>query len=272
MRQHRRGLPDPFGGAPDKHVFRIQGVRHNRMAQRVYIKVVGFTDEERHALNTVFRLSEQCRTMYQLWTPEAREPAKVALLDGNSYEARLLAESPLEQDLSKLWIGANPPATAWRSFQRPLAWGEVIESLDALFAPAPELDLDLGDGEDSVMSQKQALIVSVDRDRRLYLRARLALAKLTLADEAESGAQALALLRDKQYDLALVDGAIHGALDLLRHLRGGRHPVKHVAMTKDGLSLAERMRARIGGAEALLDQPPDPTEFDAWLSRVYVTA
>lgn len=272
MRQQWRGLRGAFGAAADKHFFDDQGVRHKRMAQRVYIKVVGFTDEERHALNTVFRLSEQCRTMYQLWTPEAREPAKVALLDANSYEARLLAESPLERDLGKLWVGANPPATVWRSFERPIAWGEVIESLDALFAPAPDLDLDLGGGDDSVMSQKQALIVSVDRDRRLYLRARLALAKLTLADEAQNGAEALALMRDKQYDLALVDGAVHGALDLLRQLRGGRHPVRHVAMTKTGLSLAERMRARMAGAETLLDQPPDPTQFDAWLSRVYVTA
>lgn len=242
------------------------------MVQRVYIKVVGFTDEERHALNTVFRLSEQCRTMYQLWTPESREPPRAALLDANSYEARLEAESPLDHDLRKLWIGPHPPASAWRSFQRPLAWGEVIESLDALFAPDTGLDFDLGVAEDSVMSQKQALIVSTDRDCRLYLRARLSLAKLTLADEAESGRDALTLMREKQYDLALVDGAVAGAWDLLRHLRTGRHPVKHVAMTKARLSLAQRLRARIAGVEALLDEPPDPAQFDAWLSRVYVAA
>ena len=53
------------------------------MAQRVFIKVVGFSDEERHALNTVFRLSEQCRTMYQLWTPQAAEPPRALLLDGH---------------------------------------------------------------------------------------------------------------------------------------------------------------------------------------------
>src|SRR5690349_20848453 len=105
------------------------------MAQRIYIKVVGFSDEERHMLNTVFRLSEQCRIMYQLWTPQALEPARVALLDGQSWEARVEAESPLHRDLRLLWVGPNPPAPVWRSFQRPIAWPEVIGGLDAVFDP-----------------------------------------------------------------------------------------------------------------------------------------
>ena len=41
------------------------------MAQRIYIKVVGFSDEERHPLNTVFRLSEQVRTMFGRFTKSA---------------------------------------------------------------------------------------------------------------------------------------------------------------------------------------------------------
>src|SRR5687768_14050161 len=105
------------------------------MVQRVFIPVAGSTEEERHRPNTGLRLSGQCRTMYQLWTPQAPEAPRVALLDGNSHEARLEAESPLGQGLPKLWIGPQPHPNAWRSFQRPLAWGEVIESLDVLFAP-----------------------------------------------------------------------------------------------------------------------------------------
>jgi CheY-like chemotaxis protein len=239
------------------------------MAQRVFIKVVGFSEEERHALNTVFKLSEQCRTMYQLWTPEAPEAPRVALLDANSHEARLEGESPFHQEVPKLWVGPYPPATAWRSFDRPLAWGEVVESLDALFAAGDglDLDLDLGGAPDSVMSQKQALIVSADRDCRLYLRARLALAKLTLADEAETGAEAVTLMRDKQYDVALVDGRLADmdAWALLRQLRTGRHAVAHVAITKQHLSAAERFRAWLAGVEALRAHPP---RLQAWLSRI----
>ena len=239
------------------------------MAQRIYIKVVGFSDEERHALNTVFRLSEQCRTMYQLWTPQAAEPARAALLDGQSWEARVEAESPLHRELKLLWVGPNAPATIWRSFQRPIVWQEVIGGLDTVFDPDVAVDLPLGAEPESAMSQKQALIVSADRGERLYLRARLSLARLTRADEAETGSHAMELARSKQYDLALVDASL-GDMDawaLLSRLRGGRRPIPHLALTKAARSVAERMRAW-RGSTALLEDPPDPERLDAWLSRI----
>ena len=74
MQQEAGDLPGHSGARLDKHpggaLATVQTLGQGRtgMAQRIYIKVVGFSDEERHALNTVFRLSEQCRTMYQLWT------------------------------------------------------------------------------------------------------------------------------------------------------------------------------------------------------------
>lgn len=242
------------------------------MAQRIFIKVVGFSDEERHALNTVFRLSEQCLTMYQLWTPAAPDQPRVALLDAQSWEARVEAESPLHRDLRIFWVGANAPEGVYRAFPRPLAWPDVIEALDALFAPDTGLDLDLGGAIDSVMSQKQALIVSADRDQRLYLRARLALARLTLADEAESGAQALEMARAKKYDVALVDCMLPDVdpWQLLRRLRSGKQAIRHVAMTQAARSVPERVRAWLGGADALLENPPHPGRLDAWLSRIEV--
>jgi len=239
------------------------------MAQRVFIKVVGFSDEERHALNTIFRLSEQCLTMYQLWTPTAPDAPRVALLDGQSWEARVEAESPLKRDLHLLWVGANPPAAVSRAFPRPLAWPDVVDALDQLFAPAT-LDLDLAQGPDSVMSQKLALIVSADRDQRLYLRARLALARLTLADEAETGAEALEFARGKHYDLALVDCSLADVdpWGLLRQLRQGDHAIPHVAMTQAARTLPQRVRGWLAGAEVLLENPPHPGRLDAWLSRI----
>jgi CheY-like chemotaxis protein len=242
------------------------------MVERISIKVVGFSDEERHALNTVFRLSEQCRTTYQLWTPTAPEPPRVALLDGQSWEARVEAESRLRRDdLHLLWVGSNPPQGVWRAFERPLGWGRVIEALDALFEPQDDVEVELDTGPDSVMSQKQALIVSADRDERLYLRARLALSRLTLADEAETGAEARQLARQKHYDVALV--ARHLAdMDpwtLLRELRSGQRAIRHVALTKATRSAAERMRALLTGA-VLLEDPPHPERLDAWLSRIEV--
>ena len=239
------------------------------MAQRIFIRVVGFSDEERHALNTVFRLSEQCRTMYQLWAPGAPEPPRASLLDAHSHEARLEAESPRAHDACILWVGPHPPASATQAFSRPLAWGEVIDYLDALFPEGGDgLDLDLGEAEDSLMSQKLALIVSGDREQRLYLRARLALAKLTLADEADSGSRALELARGKQYDVAFVDRGLPDTdpWGLLRALREGRNAVPHLAVTGE-VGVAERLRARLAGAHAL-DHPPHPAQLKEWLRRI----
>ena len=243
------------------------------MVQRVFVKVVGFSDDERHALNTVFRLSEQCRTMYQLWTPEAREPARLALLDADSHEARVEAAAPSNADLRILWVGANAPASAVRQFERPLAWPEVIATLDALFNPeAIDLDLDADAAltDSQPMSNKLALIVSPDRAERLYLRARLALARVTLADEAESGTQAVELARDRQYDVALVDCGLQDidAWAVLRELRRGRRPIAHVALTQGSRSPRDRLRAWLAGADALLGKRPHPGRIDAFLSRI----
>ena len=236
------------------------------MAQRIYIKVTGFSDEERHMLNTVFRLSEQCRTMYQLWTPQAAEPARVALLDGQSWEARVEAESPLHGASHLLWVGPNAPATASRSFQRPIAWQEVISALDALFDPgAAAARVPAPVEAESAMANKHALIVSADRGERLYL------ARLTQADEAETGSHAMELARGKQYDVALVDAGL-GDMDawtLLASLRNGRRPIPHLALTKAARSMAARLKAW-HGSTALLEDPPDPERLDAWLSRIEV--
>jgi CheY-like chemotaxis protein len=240
------------------------------MAQRVFIKVVGFTDEERHALNTVFRLSEQCRTMYQLWSPEAPEAPGLFLMDGLSYEAPVEAASPLNADMKMFWVGPGVPPQASRTFERPIVWHDVIQGLDDLFVGDPlDFDVDLGEPV-SGMSVKQALIVSPDRAERLYLRARLSLARLTLADEADSGAQAMELAHDKQYDLALVGFGLPDmdAWAVLKQLRDGKRPIPHLAVTKARRSLPEHLRAWLAGADMLMDAPPHPARLDAWLKRI----
>ena len=243
------------------------------MAQRIYIKVVGFSDEERHALNTLFRLSEQCMVMYQLWSPTARGPAGMVLLDGDSYEARLEVESPLSRGVKMLWIGDDAPAQVWRSVPRPFAWPDVIEAMDSVFQPSVDLDLDaVAPVEDDRPKRppKLALIVSPSRDERLYIRARLSLASLTQADEAETGHEAMNLARSKQYDFALVDFQLPDmtAWNLLRQLRQGKKPIPHVAISKARRSLPEHVRAWFGGAEALLDSPPHPQRLNDWLRRL----
>ena len=53
------------------------------MAEPVFVKVVGFSDVERHALNTLFRLSAGQAVHYMLWAEDAPAPAVLALVDGD---------------------------------------------------------------------------------------------------------------------------------------------------------------------------------------------
>jgi CheY-like chemotaxis protein len=247
------------------------------MAQRVFVKVVGFTDVERHALNTVFRLSGQRDTVYCLWMADAPEAPQLLLADGQSYEAPLELESPGNEGLTLIWVGAAAPARAWRTFERPISWPDVVKAMDEVFAPPQPLDFDL-DVDSGVADTvppdepagKRALIASADRDERLYLRAKLALADLTQADEAETGARALELTRAHQYDVALVDFALPDmdGWALLKELAAAKPAIPHVIVTKSRASIAERVRAWFGGAEGCFDKPPHPGKLQDLLHRV----
>jgi CheY-like chemotaxis protein len=245
---------------------------------RVYVKVVGFSDVERHALNTVFRLSELRPTSYALWAPDAPEAPLLCLIDGASYEAPVEMASPsTDVTLKLIWVGDDAPDRAWRVFDRPLAWARVVAAMDEVFAPPAALDFNLDDDPagpdteppDPVPNGKRALIVAASREDRLYMRARLALAELTQADEATTAAEAHEFLRGGGYAVALVDFGLPDAdgWAFMKDVAGGRSAVPHVIVTKPRASAGERLRARLAGA-ALLDKPPDPGRLQRLLQKV----
>ncbi|MEZ0308152.1 MAG: response regulator [Ramlibacter sp.] len=250
------------------------------MTQRVFIKVVGFTDPERHALNTVFRLSEQRETIYSLWNDTVTEPPQLALMDGDSNESRVELEFSKLPELKLIWVGADPPANAWRTFERPIVWPRIVAAMDQLWAPAEDLDLDLDfddGGPDTVPPDeprgliKRALIAAGTREDRLYLRARLALADLTQADDAETAAQALELARANPYAVALVDFGLPDVVEgwsFLKELAEVQPSLKHVIVTKDQASMSERLRAWKGGVEGFFQKPPDPEKLSDLLRKV----
>ena len=247
------------------------------MAQRVFVKVVGFSDVERHALNTVFRLSEQRETIYSLWLVDAPEPPQLALVDGQSYEARLELESPGNAAIKLIWVGAVAPAGAWRTFERPISWPDVVKAMDQHFAPPEPLDFDLGadSGAPDTLPPdgpppKRALIASANREERLYLRAKLALARVTQADEAETGSQARELVRTHQYEVALVDFALPDVEGwaFLKELAAARPAIPHVIFTKSNATIVERVWGRISGAEGFFDKPPHPGKLQRLLYKV----
>ncbi len=168
------------------------------MAQRVFVKVLGFSAAERHALNTLFRLSEQRETVYSLWEPQAPEPPRLALVDGRSQEAHQesrtggqVAQADLDrvggagQQLALLRTAAalarRDPGPWMNCSRRPVrsTWTSTLDDASQTLPPGVRG----WDGSPPL----RALIASCDRDQRLYLRARLALAELTQVDEAETG-------------------------------------------------------------------------------------
>jgi CheY-like chemotaxis protein len=257
------------------------------MAQRVFVNVVGFDDAERHALNSVFRLSEEQAAPFTLWEPQAPAAPELALIDGQSFQAGVELELARDTDIPVIWIGPRPPSIAIRSFDRPIPWGDVVQAMDELVGPlsgAIDLDVGLGavdfdfddadtlppDGPSSDEPRRRALIVNADRDERLYIRAKLALAQLCEADEAETAAQALELARGSDYVLAVVDFDLPDAdgWALVKELGDGTRPISKVILTKARPSLGERIHARFAGVTGLFEKPPHPGKLHELLMKV----
>ena len=247
------------------------------MAERIFVKVMGFSDVERHALNTIFRLSEQRQTVYSLWEPGAPQAARLALIDGQSAEARHELEQTGQSDLKIIWVGAVAPASAFRTFDRPLSWPDVLRAMDQLFAPPEPLDFDLGfDGgaptepPSIIAAGPRALIAAAGREERLYLRAKLALAHLTQADEAETAAQALELARNNNYGIALIDFSLPdmNGWAFVKELTGAHPAIHHVIVTKFEPSVGERVRAWFSGIEGFFNKPPHPGRLQSLLQRM----
>jgi CheY-like chemotaxis protein len=250
------------------------------MAQRVFVNVAGFTDEERHALNLLFRMSEDHSTAFSAWEAGAPQPPRVAFVDGDSDAGRAAADDPRNTTIPLLWVGANAPARALLTFARPIAWPDVLQTLDSVF-PAEDADLHFDIDYDDVDTQppdtmppdgdmpKRALIASGTLEERLYLRARLALAGFPIADEAETAPKALELVRERDYVLAIVDLSLGGmrGWDFLKELAGGPHKIAKVIVTASRPTIGERLKAHRVGVKAFIAKPPHPAKLQAALAQ-----
>lgn len=243
------------------------------MGSTVFVKVVGFRDVERHALNTVFRISAEQPVCYALWTPESPVMPHIALIDVDSYEAGLALASPgLNRNLKLICVGNGAPANAWRVFPRPINWSAVLHAMDQLFAPVGvDIDLD-DDGTAATMSppgMRQTLVVDPSREDRLYLRARLSLAGLIEVDEAESVAQAQVKIRERHYDVAIVNvDSLDDPWALVDRMVAKDPPVGSVVVTTANRSWAMHERAEQAGCRALVDKPYDPGQLYRVLQMV----
>jgi CheY-like chemotaxis protein len=246
------------------------------MGSSVYVKVVGFTDVERHALNTLFRLSSVRPTAYSLWTPDLQVAPHLALIDVDAYEAGLELASPsLNPRLKMICVGHDAPANAWRTFERPINWPEIVKAIDSLFAPSETKNED-GDYCDTVAGFKTppgfkvTLLVDPSREDRMYLRARLALAGHAEVDDAQTGEQALALAKKRRYDLIVVglDVPDMDGWELIRQLVNLEPAIGRIVVTTSDTGWHMRERAESAGVGGLLDKPYNPQQIVQMLQNI----
>ncbi|MBI2724993.1 MAG: response regulator [Polaromonas sp.] len=271
--------------------------------RRIFVKVFGFSDVERHALNTVFRLSESRPVVYAHWNEDAPEKAQVALVDGDSWEATIELANPGNDKLTLIWVGERPASNAALVFERPLQWVAILEGLDGIYAPAAALDFDVsapvlrdldfdldldaipdGHGSDADTTTEPAqleeaapeqlgervLVLEADPDARLYLRAKLANAGLLFVDEAVTGAQALAFLATHSYVLALIDVGVADmdGWQLVGKASGKLEGTGHVVVMREKLWFLDKWRAHFAGAKAALVKPLHPRELKRLLADI----
>lgn len=265
------------------------------LKQRIYVSVVGFSDVERHALNTLFRLSEDNDFTYVPWVP-LRAPnadpmngmvsVAVVLVDGESAEAVLshARELPLGQRL--IWVGPDAPEHAWRVLQRPIQWADVLSDLEAVYAarqvdsgfldlditsPAPLLEDVIG----HATPIKRALLVSSDQEERTYLRSRLALSGVVEVDGITTTEAAVELIGRNRYCCGVfnLDDPLLDAWSLASLFRQRNPDSLPIATSRLASPLADwwsRKRIRRdterAGIRALLAKPLQPREVSQWMA------
>ena len=254
--------------------------------KRVFVKVFGFSDVERHALNTVFRLSEARRTAYALWVESAPDAAEIALIDGDSWEAALELANPAHDSPKLIWVGDKAPARASLVVARPLQWATVIDGMDALLAAADadlgtDIDLDLDpDGATGPTPLElrltdpdvfAVLVADADSGARLYLRAKLAREGLMQVDEASTGAQALHLLDTRHYKLVVLDLDLPDtdSWQLVRQVGESRPAVDFLLLTGSRVSWVDGVRGWFAGARACLRKPLHPGKLKQLLRNAH---
>lgn len=245
------------------------------MAQVVWVKVVGFSDVERHSLNTLFRLSERMLPAYALWSREAPSPPRVVLLDMDSYEAGLELASPsFNPHLKLICVGDRPPAETWRSFTRPVDWPTLVQVLDSLFSTQDDVDIDIGldTGVEKTVPPgvRVSLLVGLQPEERMYMRARLAIAGLTDVDEANTAAQALERTQHRRYNLVVVslDVTDSDPWVLVDALNALPEPPHAVVVATGAPTWGNMERAEQKGCMDLLEIPFNPRQVVDLLQKV----
>lgn len=250
------------------------------------MQVIGFSDVERHALNTLFRLSEGREPTYAAWLGAGDGlpgQADVVLVDGESAEA-VLAHAREERPGQRLiWVGGAPSPQAWRVLERPIPWPTLLTDLDGVFAArqynSGYLDLDVSGPAPLPRSPAgRALVVGSPRQDLRELASWLQRLGFDTVDEVERAEIALDKARSQDYALAVLDlDAPHvPAWNLARELAACRPRLRILGLSELVAPTADwwgrrRMR-RHAGRSAMSAVLARPLRFDEVRRKVGATA
>jgi CheY-like chemotaxis protein len=269
--------------------------------KRIFVKYYGFSEAERHALESMLRLSESRDVVYSAWTAQTAEAVHapdILIIDGESWEAVLELANPSHDAARLIWVGEEAPVEAWRVFQAPVKWSAVLEAMDQEFAPSvPDasasapVDLDISHEQDLDVHLDEAgddtqplplepgelpapgrrvLVVDPARDDRLYLRAKLAAAGLHEVDEAATCTEALVLLNTHAYHLVTVDLGLTDMdpWKLIKAVDNTRPAIAHLFVTGSAPNWKQGLRARFSGAQVYLKKPLHPGQLKQLLQKI----
>ncbi|MBI2750390.1 MAG: hypothetical protein HYX43_13940 [Burkholderiales bacterium] len=245
------------------------------MSSTIWVKVVGFSANERHSLNTLFRLSVRQSPAYSLWTPDAPAPPHVSLIDMDCHEAEVELASPTFNPHAKIiCVGAKAHEQAWRAFPRPVDWNALVQVLDGLFATHSHVDVETGfDSMDDTAvppGVRVTLLVGLKPEERMYLRARLSLAGFTDVDEAETAEQASSAVSRRHYDVAIVSLELSDADPwvLVQTFQGMMTPLQAIMVATDHPTWLAMEKAEKMGCIGLLEIPFNPPQVLSLLHKV----
>jgi two-component system cell cycle response regulator len=254
-----------------------------RIPMRYTVALQGFSDFERSALASFFRLGQERAPAYHRGASSAESDFIIADADSPTEVAAVRAADRLQDTI---FIGARPPEGAVAWLARPIEPTRILRELDLLLEQRLAL-LDEPPLTDWVSSTPDALHDEAGRpakdvlvldDSRIALRfLQTRLQSLGYRVHAvQDATQALALLDSQAFSLVFLDidlgeGPMNG-LAVCQHLKqrsthpGGLAPA--VVIVTGSTSSTDRVRGDLAGCDAYLTKPLMEHEFIAALERL----
>jgi CheY-like chemotaxis protein len=246
----------------------------------VLVKVIGFSPEERHAIQTMLRLSQEGDVRFRLWKAADKLAPNVLLLDADSLEAALEVQSPsFTQQTKSIVVGGTTDSMegAWRVFQRPLNWAEVLNALEGLFVVA-RTDISLHAPEEELQQDlpqippgyKTALIIGLEREQQMYLKARLSLQGIAHVLEASDAGQAADYLSQQGFDIVIVSQQLPDAdsSSLIQALRAHTHTPHAIIVVMAQNDWASMQKIESLGVAGVLELPFSPHQVAELFARI----